>query len=455
MDTIIRSLPTGSVTSSVLPHMARVRQRLYDRLLVDIEGTVLRQVEQHLAGKIQSGQSIAIAVGSRGVANVARIARATVDGIRRLGGEPFVVPAMGSHGGGTAEGQIDVLASLGVTEAFVGCSIRSSMEVVHLGTTDEGIPVYLDRNAASADGIVVINRVKKHTDFHGEIESGLLKMLCIGLGKKAQADLVHSYGAPGLRYHVPRVARVTLARAPVLLGLASLENGYEETAEIIALRPEEIEEGEKRLLRKNKRNYPMLPLDNIDLLIVDRIGKEVSGTCMDTNVIGRIRIAGEPEPARPSIKMIVALSLTEASHGNAVGVGLADVISRRLRDQIDDAVMSVNVITSGFLERGKIPITLSNDRLAIETALSRLAPDVQRRPRIVRILDTLHVAEFEASEALLDELRETPNVSVAPDLHPILFDSTEMISPLEPAEPGINRNGKHHSPQTLDEMAKI
>ena len=318
-----------------------------------------------------------------------------------------------------------------------------------------GLPVYLDRNAASADGIIAINRVKKHTDFHGEIESGLMKMLCIGLGKKAQADLVHSYGAPGLRYHVPRVARVTLARAPILLGLATLENGYEETAEIVALRPEEIEAGEKRLLRKNKRHYPMLPLDAIDLLIVDRMGKEVSGTGMDTNVIGRIRIAGEPEPAKPAIRMVVTLSLTPASHGNAVGVGLADVISRRLRDQIDDSVMAINVVTSGFLERGKIPITLSNDRLAIETALSRLSPEIRRQPRIARIVDTLHVAEFEASEALVEELQKKPNVSVQPDLHPIYFDTTGTICPLDLTEPGVEVNGSHRSTESLSNLAKI
>jgi len=446
---------TERTTSPELPSMARVRQRLYDRVLIDIEGTVLRQVDENLSGKIQPGQSIAVAVGSRGVANVDRIVRTTVEGIRRLGGVPFVVPAMGSHGGATAAGQIEVLASLGVTEAFVGCPIRSSMDVILLGETDDGLPVYLDRNAASADGIVVINRVKKHTDFHGEIESGLMKMLCIGLGKKAQADLVHSYGAPGLRYHVPRVARVTLARAPILLGIATLENGYEETAEVVALRPNDIEAGEKRLLRKNKRHYPMLPLEDIDLLIVDRMGKEVSGTGMDTNVIGRIRIAGEPEPSRPTIRMIVTLSLTEASHGNAVGVGLADVISRRLRDQIDDAVMAVNVVTSGFLERGKIPITLPSDRIAIETALSRLSPETRRRPRIVRILDTLHVAEFEVSEALVEELRDRPQISVEPDLHPINFDAAGTICPLDLTEPGVKVNGSHTSPQSLSELAKI
>lgn len=409
--------------------MIRVRQRLYDRVLIDLDSVVIRQVEQRLTGRVKPGQQIAIAVGSRGVANIARIARSTAEAVRRVGGIPFVVPAMGSHGGATAEGQVAVLESLGVTEAFIRCPIRSSMEVVQIGSTDDGMPVYLDRNAASADGIIVINRVKKHTDFHGEIESGLMKMICIGLGKKAQADLVHSYGAPGLRRYVPMVARVTLARAPILLGIATLENGYEETAEIATFEASEIEPGEKRLLRKNKRTYPGLPFDEVDVLVVDRIGKEISGTGMDTNVIGRIRIAGEPEPTRPRIKTIVALSLTEASHGNAVGLGLADLISRRLRDEMDDEATAINVVTSGFLDRGKVPVTLPNDRAAIETALQRLSPEARRRPRVVRILDTLHVADLDVSEALLDEVGRNPNLSVVGSPRPMTFDESNTISP--------------------------
>jgi hypothetical protein len=418
-----------------IPTMHRVRQRLYDRVLLDLDSVVIRQVERRLSGKVRPGQQIAIGVGSRGVANIARIARATAEAVRRVGGVPFVVPAMGSHGGATAEGQIEVLESLGVTEAFIRCPIRSSMDVVQIGATDDGMPVYLDRNAASADGIIVVNRVKKHTDFHGDIESGLMKMLCIGLGKKAQADLVHSYGAPGLKKYIPLVARVTLARAPVLLGVASLENGYEQTAEIATFEASDIEEGEKRLLRKNKRTYPGLPFDDIDVLVVDRIGKEISGTGMDTNVIGRIRIPGEPEPTRPRIRTIVALSLTEASHGNAVGLGLADLISRRLRDQMDDEVTAINVVTSGFLDRGKVPVVLPNDRAAIETALLRLPPASRQRPRLIRIKDTLHIGEFDVSEALLDEVGANSTMSVVGTPRPMAFDATNTIAPMMFEEP--------------------
>lgn len=404
-----------------LPVMTRVRQRLDDRVLVDLDNVVVQQVEERLAGRVKPGQQIAVGVGSRGVANIARIARATVEAIRRVGGQPFVVPAMGSHGGATAEGQIAILESLGVTEEFIRCPIRSSMEVVQIGATDDGMPVYLDRNAAGADGIVVINRVKKHTDFHGDIESGLMKLISIGLGKQAQADLIHAYGAPGLKHYVPLVARVTLSRAPILLGVASLENGYEETCEIATFDATELEEGEKRLLEKNKRTYPGLPFDEIDVLVVDWMGKDISGTGLDTNVIGRIRISGEPEPSRPRIQTIVALGLTPASHGNAVGVGLADLISRRLRDQIDDQATAVNVITSGFLDRGKVPVTLPDDRTAVETALRRLPPATRARPRVVRIQDTLHIAEFEVSEALLEAVAANPDLSVVGAPVPMAF----------------------------------
>ena len=418
------------------PMMSRVRQQLYDRVLIDLDSVVVRKVEQRLTGKVRPGQRIAIGVGSRGVANVARITRSTAEAVRRVGGEPFVVPAMGSHGGATAEGQVAILESLGVTEAFIKCPIRSSMDVVQIGSTEDGMPVYLDRNAASADGIVVINRVKKHTDFHGEIESGLMKLICIGLGKRAQADLVHSYGAPGLKRYIPLVARVTLARAPILLGIATLENGYEQTAEIETFEASEIEAGEKRLLKKNKRTYPGLPFDNIDVLVVDWIGKDVSGTGLDTNVIGRMRIPGELEPMRPRIRTIVALALTKASHGNAVGLGLADLISRRLRDAMDDEATAINVITSGFLDRGKVPLTLPSDRAAIETALLRLPPESRRRPRLVHIHDTLHVAEFDVSEALLEDVARNPKLGSIGAPRPLAFDAEGTIEAMTFEEKG-------------------
>jgi hypothetical protein len=348
--------------------------------------------------------------------------------VRALGGAPFVVPAMGSHGGGTAEGQVEILAELGVTEERVGAPIRSSMETVVIGQTGDGMAVHFDRNAHAADAVVVVNRVKKHTDITAPLESGLIKMIAIGLGKKAQADLIHAYGAPGLRRYIPEVARIALARAPIALGIATLENGYEETAEIHGWEPDQIEAGERRLLARNKRILPRLPFDEIDVLIVDRMGKEISGTGMDTNVLGRVRIAGERELARPTVRHVIVLDLTEASHGNAIGIGLADLTTERLVAKIDRRATYINGITSGFFERAKIPITLPTDREAVETALERLPPERRRAPRIARILDTLHLDQFEATPALIAEARQP--LEVVGPARPLVFDGLGRIDPM-------------------------
>lgn len=392
------------MTLDDLPALVPVRQELWSKRVENLEAEVDRIVRgSAFATRIRPGCSVAIAAGSRGVANVARIVAQVATTVRTLGGEPFVAPAMGSHGGGTAEGQVQILAELGVTEQRVGAPIRSSMDVEQIGLTDDGMPVYCDKNALSADAIVVVNRVKKHTDITAPIESGLVKMIAIGLGKKAQADLIHSYGAAGLKKYIPLVARVTIAHAPIALGIATLENGLDETAEIHGFEPDQIEAGERRLLARNKQRLPRLPFNTIDVLIVERMGKEISGTGMDTNVLGRYRIPGEPEPKSPNIRFVIVLDLTDASHGNAIGVGLADLTTERLVAKIDRQATYVNGLTSGFLERAKIPITLPTDRAAIAAAFDRLSPEQRARPRVARVRDTLHIAAFEASPALLDE----------------------------------------------------
>jgi hypothetical protein len=299
--------------------------------------------------------------------------------------------------------------------------------VVPIGVTESGMPVHVDRVAYESDGIVAINRVKKHTDFTGAIESGLMKMLSIGLGKKVQADLIHSYGAPGLRKYVPEVARVVIARAPIVLGIASLENGYEETAEIHALEPAEIEAREKELLVKNKRTLPRLPFDEIDVLVVERMGKEISGCGMDTNVLGRIAIRGEREFRRPRIRTVIVLDLTEASHGNAIGVGLADLTTERLVAKIDRDITNINGLTSGFLDRGKQPIALRSDLEAIEVAFSRLSPEQRARPRVARIHDTLHLDAFEVTQALLAESRRP--LTIAGESAPLEFSHDGQLLP--------------------------
>jgi hypothetical protein len=410
----------------VYPELLPVRQTLWNKRVPDLEGRVSALVRgSALGGRIKPGFTVAIAAGSRGVANVDRIVATVARTVRELGGDPFVVPAMGSHGGGTAEGQIEILAELGVTEERVGAPIRSSMETVEIGRTPSGMVVHFDRNAYGADAVVVVNRVKKHTDITSPIESGVMKMIAIGLGKKAQADLIHAYGAPGLRKHIPEVARISIAKAPIALGIATLENGYEETAEVHAWEPSEIEAQEKRLLARNKRLLPRLPFDEIDILIVERMGKEISGTGMDTNVLGRVMIAGEKELSRPRIHHVIVLDLTPASHGNAIGIGLADLTTEALVAKIDKRATYINGITSGFFERGKIPITVPTDRDAVETALERLPPERRAAPRIARILDTLHLAEFEASPALIAESRAA--LEVVGSARPLVFDGLGRI----------------------------
>jgi hypothetical protein len=330
-----------------------------------------------------------------------------------LGAEPFIFPAMGSHGGATAEGQCDVLAEAGITEATMGCPIRSSMEVVAVGETATGIPVFCDAAAFASDGIVVVNRVKIHTDFHGPTESGLTKMLAIGLGKRQGAELIHAHGVRGLRDEIPQVAAVHLARSPILCGVAIVEDGAHNVSYVQALPARDIPLEEPRILERSRRLMAALPVNACDLLIVDRMGKDISGGGMDGNIIGRMFIEGEPEPPSPRVGVILALRLTEASHGNATGIGYADLVSDQLLDAMDEAITRINVATSGFLRRGQVPPSAPDDRAAVGRALT-LAGErgAGAPPTVVRIRDTLSLGETQVSEHLLPELLERPGVEL-------------------------------------------
>lgn len=389
---------------SAYPHLAPVRQKLYSRPLADLPAAVREAVDAAVApGRILPGARIAITAGSRGVNNIAVILRAAVERVRALGGVPFVVPAMGSHGGATAEGQLALLAeTFGITEETLGCPLLSTMEVVSLGETAERrLPVYLDRHVAAADGILVINRVKAHTDFTGPWESGLMKMITIGLGKRAQAESVHAHGAWGLRNLIPEVARAKLQLAPILGGLAVLEDGYDQTTEVVGLPAERIESDEPGLLARAKTYMAKLPVDELDLLIIDRVGKEISGTGMDPNVVGRKRIPGEPEFERPRIERIVLRGISPESHGNAIGIGLADIVPRQLVDQIDWPVTNTNSLVSGFTQRSMVPVVTQHDREAIETALFLLRRRTPDELTVARISDTLHLEHLQLSANLL------------------------------------------------------
>ncbi len=405
------------------PKVAKIRQKFEVESITDVSKVIEEQFHAVEANqKIKPGMEIAITVGSRGIANIDSIVKSIAEEIRKRGATPFIIPAMGSHGGATAEGQVEVLEGLNVTEETTGCEIRSSMEVVEIGETSAGIPVYIDKHAYQADGIIVMNRVKPHTDFKKDIESGVLKMASIGMGKHKQALALHTYGIKGIRDMMPEVGKVAIANSNTLYGIAVVENALEETAIIEVMEPEEIQEREKELLRRAFALMPSLPIDEIDILVVDEIGKNYSGTGMDTNIIGRIRVLGVEEPQKPSIKYLIASNLSEASHGNALGIGLADLTTKRLFEKIDMKAMNENVITSTFLDRAKIPIVLDSDRDALTAALRATWGVKDEETRFVRIPNTLHIGEMIVSEVLYHELKDQSNIDVIEEPTEMTFD---------------------------------
>lgn len=397
-----------------LPQLYQVHQRPSTPKLDDVAGAIRSQLDAAQLN-IQPGMQIAVTAGSRGIRDIALSVKTMVAWLRDQGADPFVVPAMGSHGGATAEGQISVLADLGVTESYVECPIRSSMEVVELGSLDDNTPVFMDRIAYEADGVLLVNRVKPHTDFHSQIESGLAKVCAVGLGKRRGAEIVHSRGPEGLRTRMPLMARMVIEHGKVLGGIALLENAEDYTAEVHFLQPEEIgREREAELVVRAKELIGRLPFDQIDALIVDELGKNISGCGMDTNVIGRLRIPGEADPISPRVNVIAALDLTPASHGNAAGVGLADFVPARMVEKIDWEATYINSITSGLggIQRAALPIVLPTVRDTIATALRTCAQPDLERIRLVRVHNTLHLSEFYISAALLDEVRANPNLEL-------------------------------------------
>lgn len=408
--------------------LARIRVHLDPPRVDDIAATVREQFRL-AQPQLPPGARIAVAVGSRGISNLPSIVRATVECLTAAGARPFIVPAMGSHGGATAEGQEGLLRELGVTAATAGCPIESGMDVIELPNEGLGHGLYMDARAATADGIVLINRIKPHTDFHGPHESGLAKMAVIGLGKERQAFEMHRFGTRGLREFVPRAAGRLLATRPILLGIGVVENALDQTALIEAIRPADLLRRETELLEIARRQLPRLPVDDLDLLIVDQLGKDISGTGMDTNVIGRIRIESEPEPVCPRIRSIVVTGLTPASHGNATGTGLADVVTRRLFEQIDFGVTYTNLVTSGFLERAKLPLVAATDRDAVAIALRGLGGTPPDTARIARIRDTLHLAELLVSPPVLNDLRRRQDIELLAEPAEV-FDADGSLLPL-------------------------
>ena len=412
----------------MLPKMIRVRQSFAGPRLTDIPRTVAERLEG--AGlPVKRGETVAVGAGSRGIASIDVIVGATVRWLRDRGARPFVFPAMGSHGGGTPEGQLSVLEHYGITEATMGCPVRATMDVVQVGEA-LGLPVWLDRHAADADWIGLVNRVKPHTDFKGSIESGLFKMMTIGLGKYKGAIQYHRANVQhGYETVITSVGREMLARARIGFGLGIVENGYDETALVEAFSAQDLEAGERRLLKSAREWMARLPFSPIDVLVIEQMGKNISGSGMDTNVIGRPTNPHEPFPSDPKILWIVALDITEESYGNAIGIGNADFTTRRLVDRIDMKPTLINAITACSPGMAKVPATYETDREAIETALSCIGLTPPERARVVRIKNTLLLGEIEVSEAYAAEVDKRRDLTVLGE-SPLGFDASGRLRPL-------------------------
>ena len=390
--------------------LTMIRQEFESKKLDDVG----RHLEQELEGvqlDLKPGASVAIAVGSRGISNLEEIVHSTVKWVVGQGWKPFIIPAMGSHGGATPEGQQAVLEHYGITEVNVGAPILSSLEVVELPSEGLANKVYRDKHAYEADGVIAINRIKPHTDFHGTFESGLMKMCAIGLGKHKQALEIHRFGVTGLKEMIVPTARQIIKHGRVMLGIGIVENASKETAIIKVLRAHEFEKEEPKLLEQAKRLMPRLPVDQIDVLIIDEFGKDISGVGLDPNIIGRIGIRGELDLEKLQISSILLTDLTEGSQGNALGMGLADVITRRVYNKIDFKATYENAVTSGFLQRAKLPIVAETDSEGISYAL-RAACRSPENARIVRIKNTLSLGALYVSDLVLPDLEYQTGIEV-------------------------------------------
>ena len=415
------SLP--SETNSSLPLVARVRQSYEHQPEVDDAPRAVFEAigRSRLRERVRPGGSVAITVGSRGIAGISELVRAAVDGVKAVGLEPFLLAAMGSHGGGTPEGQRALLAELGITEESAGCPLRTEIETEVVGTNSLGLPIHFDRQALKADGILLLNRIKPHTSFSGRFESGLLKMLTIGLGKREGAAQVHKLGLSGLRTLLPEVGAYLLKQAPVALGIGLVENAKEHTARVVPVEPEDLLEVEPGLLEEARRLMGRLPFDQIDVLIVGELGKNYSGTGLDPNVIGRQRVETMPDLPRPVVTRLAVLDVAPESRGNALGVGLADLTTDRLVQAIDPIPMRVNSLTSNFLTRARVPISLPTDSEVLGACLDTCWRLSQAEARLVLIPNTLELETLWVTQPLAEEVEADSSLSFETGFQPLPF----------------------------------
>jgi hypothetical protein len=405
-----------------LPLMYQARFRLPAPAIADIRAEVIRLLENSSCWrKLRPGDRIGLTAGSRGIADIVPILATAVQFIREKGFQPYIIPAMGSHGGGTPEGQQKLLAGLGITAESVGAPLAASGESVQIGEVGPGVPVYVNRVALESDGLIIINRVKPHTSFRAPVESGLIKMLAVGLGNPKGAAALHSHGVRGLQTHILLAASCIMERLPVIYGIAVVENAYEQTAELAGMEPGQFYERERELLKTARQLMPRLPFEDLDLLVVRSMGKCFSGTGMDTNIIGRLRIQGEPEPESPRIKRIAVLDLDERSEGNALGIGLADFTTDRLLARVDWTATYLNVLSTTFVMRAMAPMHFPTDEEVLSAAIRSLNGADQQNPRVLLINNTLDLSRIEFSAALLDEARTRPELAVEGEGYEIQF----------------------------------
>jgi hypothetical protein len=414
-----------------LPRMVNVRQKFDNAHLGDIPATIAKEFQRpDVRARVKSGQVVAVGCGSRGVANIATIARCVIRELQALGAKPFIFPSMGSHGAATAEGQKKVLDGYGISEATMGVPVKATMDTVVVGELEDGTPVHMDRFASEADGVVVINRIKPHTSFRGATESGVTKMLSIGIGKINGAATYHRHGMDTFATLLPKVRDVNLAKRNVLFGVGIVENAHDQTALIEVMPADQIATREPVLQELAKRQMPQINFSEIDVLIIDEMGKNISGAGFDPNITGRNR-RNVVWNFGPKVKKIAVLGLTPETGGNATGVGGADIITMRLYKEIDVPSTYANIITSMNLDGGAIPIVMNNDREAIQLAVKTVVRVKPENCRIVRIRNTLELAQIQVSEPMLAEVRARPEIfQIASPANAFVFDAAGRVAPL-------------------------
>jgi len=391
--------------------LRRVSQVFENKKIDNISEKIIKELERiKFDKKIKLGMQIGITVGSRGIDNLNLIIKTVIQKVKECGGSPCIIAAMGSHGGATVEGQLSILASYGITEEKMGVPVRATDEVIELGKLENELPVYFNKMAHSLDGLIIVNRIKVHTSFKSDVESGLCKMLTVGLGGHQGASLVHSLGVKGLSDYMVKFAEVIIQKAPILCGIGILENSHDKTYKIVSANLEEFKKVDRKLLKECKRILPRLPVSDIDLLIIEQIGKNISGTGMDTNVVGGITEFPKGTFSPPKIKEIMLLDITPESHGNAHGVGLATAITKKLYDKIDFQATYTNSVASGFLYKSRIPMIFSTEKEAFNTCLGVLGNLPTIKPRIIIIKNTLKLDEILVSEPIWEEIKDRKNI---------------------------------------------